>query len=339
MFTRRHGPASRRSSRLSWRPWQAGVGLVGLIALALSACGSGTGGTSSSGTAVASANATSTVNCSAANAASLHLVNSSQLTIASDTTYAPAEYVDPADPNKFLGYDMDLVREMARRLCVAPHIQTASFDSIINALSGPPLGQQPYDLSISSFTINSDRLKKVDFIPYFEAGESTLVPAGNPAGIHSISDMCGKAVSAQNGTVELFELQDANGTGKSQNDGGVPQPAVCKSNPIKILSFDSEEDVIAQVVNSRAVAAYQDQPVTDYYLSLHPGKLDHGYITNGSIGTEGIAVRKDNPALETALKQALDNMVKDGTYQRIMKAWGQTALACLALPGGCPPAS
>lgn len=338
MFTRRHGPTSGSSGRLSWRPWQAGVGLVGLIALALSACG-GTGGTSASGTAVTNVNPTSTVNCSAFDKTTLHLVNSAQLTIASDTTYAPAEYVDPNNPNNFLGYDMDLVREMARRLCLPAHIQTASFDGIIPALSGPPLGQQPYDLSISSFTINTDRLKKVDFIPYFEAGESTLVPAGNPSSIHSITDMCGKAISAQNGTVELFELQDANGTGKSQNDGGVPQPPVCKSNPIKILSFDSEEDVINQVLIGRAVAAYQDQPVTDYYLSKHPGKLDHGYITSGSTGTEGIPVRKDNPALETALKQILADMVKDGTYQSIMKTWGQTALACLALPGGCPPAS
>ena len=96
--------------------------------------------------------------------------------------------------------------------------------------------------------------------------------------------------------------------------------------------------MIAQVVSGRADAAYQDQPVTDYYISLHQAQLDPGYITSGSQGTEGIVVRKDNPALETAIKNALSAMVQDGTYQRIMKAWGQTKLACLAASGGCPPA-
>lgn len=319
--------------------WAAGLSLASLCALLLAACGSGsTGGTPATGTQVAGANATAVVNCSNADTTGLHLVTPNELTIGSDTTYAPAEYVDPNNPTVFDGYDMDLARELARRLCLGPHIVTASFSSIITDIAGPTLGQQPWDLSISSFTINSAREQKVDMIPYFIAGESTLVQKGNPKHVTDISSMCGLTVSAQNGTVELFELQDANGTGTGENDGGVTQPPVCKSNPIKILSYDSEEDVIAQVVSGRADAAYQDQPVTDYYISLHQGQLDPGYITSGSQGTEGIVVRKDNPALETAIKNALDAMVKDGTYQRIMAAWGQTKLACLAASGGCPPA-
>ncbi len=335
MFARHTGPRSTHRGR---RSWLAGSGAVAIFALVLAGCG-GSGAGPAQGTPVGKAVPTSTVNCSAINQDTLHLVAPNELTIASDTTYAPAEFVDPANPTQFDGYDMDLVREMARRLCLQPHIVTASFSSIIDALSGPSLGQQPWDLSISSFTINSSRAKKVDFIPYFVAGESTLVAKGNPGNIHAVSDMCGKTISAQNGTVELFELQDANGTGQSQNDGGVTQPPVCKTNPIHILSYDSEEDVINDVINGRAVASYQDQPVTDYYLSLHPGKLERGYLTAGSSGTEGIVVRKDNAALEQSLKTALNNMVQDGTYQRIMAAWGQTQLACLALPGGCPPAS
>ena len=319
--------------------WAAGLSLASLCALLLAACGSGsTGGGPAQGTQVAGANATAVINCSNVDTTGLHLVTPNELTIGSDTTYAPAEYVDPNNPTVFDGYDMDLARELARRLCLGPHIVTASFSSIITDIAGPTLGQQPWDLSISSFTINSTRQQKVDMIPYFIAGESTLVQKGNPKHITDISSMCGLTVSAQNGTVELFELQDANGTGTGENDGGVTQPPVCKTNPIKILSYDSEEDVIAQVVSGRADAAYQDQPVTDYYISLHQAQLDPGYITSGSQGTEGIVVRKDNAPLETAIKTALSDMVKDGTYQRIMAAWGQTKLACLAASGGCPPA-
>lgn len=329
-------------SRPRRRLWAAGLSLAAMSALLLSACGGGSGSNSgpAQGTQVAGGpKATTVVDCSNADTSSLHLVTSNELTIGSDTTYAPAEFVDPNNPTIFDGYDMDLARELARRLCLGPHIVTASFSSIITDIAGPTLGQQPWDLSISSFTINSTRQQKVDMIPYFVAGESTLVQKGNPKHITDISSMCGLTVSAQNGTVELFELQDANGTGTGENDGGVTQPPVCKSNPVKILSYDSEEDVIAQVISARADAAYQDQPVTDYYISLHPNQLDPGYITSGSSGTEGIVVRKDNPALETAIKNALNAMVADGTYSRLMAAWGQTKLACLAASGGCPPSS
>ncbi|HEX9056093.1 MAG TPA: ABC transporter substrate-binding protein [Ktedonobacterales bacterium] len=335
MFARQLKSVSASTGRGTRRFWAMGGSAVALFALVLSGCG-GSSTSGAQGTPQANAVATSTVNCSTADQSSLHLVTPNELTIASDTTYAPAEYVDPNNPNNFLGYDMDLVRELARRLCLGPKIQTASFDSIIDSLSGPPLGQQKYDLSISSFTINSTRLQKVDFIPYFVAGESTLVAKGNPSNIKSVADMCGKTVSAQNGTIELAELQALNGGNVDPSTEGVAQQPVCKTNVIHILSYDSEEDVIQQVVNGRAVASYQDQPVTDYYISLHQAQLEHGFITPNSQGTEGIAVRKDNPGLESALKKALDDMVQDGTYKRIMKAWGQDQLACLP---NCPASS
>lgn len=321
------------------RFWAIGATLATVCALVLAGCGGGGGGGTPQGTQVAGAKPTFTVSCSSTDTTGLHLVSAGNLTIASDTTYAPAEFVDPNNPTQYDGYDMDLIREMARRMCLTPKIVTASFGTIVSGISGPPLGQQPWDTSISSFTINSSRAQLVDFIPYFLAGESTLVASGNPQHIASVADFCGKTVSAQNGTIELQELKALNGQNIDPSTEGVAQPATCKSNPMTILSYDSEEDVITQVINGRAVAAYQDQPVTDYYISLNKGKVDPGFIVPNSQGTEGIVVRKDNSALETAMKNVLAGMVQDGSYQTIMAKWGQTKLACLAATGGCPPSS
>jgi polar amino acid transport system substrate-binding protein len=278
-----------------------GLGTFALAATILAGCGSSSG------------------------AADLHLVQSGTLTIASDTTYAPAESIDSTKTgtDSFVGYDMDLARELAKRLHLTFNPKTASFDSIIPDISNPKLGQQRYDMSISSFTINDERKKKVDMIPYLRAGESILVAAGNPSNIKKIDDMCGKTVSVQNGTVELGELKDANGDG----DKSSGQAPVCASNKIKIVSFDSEDDVINQVLNGRAVAAYQDQPVTGYYVKLHPGKAETGGVTVPP-APEGLVVRKDNAALETAIKNALAAMMSDGTYKQILGNWGVTDLAC-----------
>ncbi|HLZ22979.1 MAG TPA: ABC transporter substrate-binding protein [Ktedonobacterales bacterium] len=315
---------------ISWSPSRTRIlalacGFSALLAMLLSACGATTaiGG----GGKPTPSSATPTVvpvTCPAASVvATWHLVNAGQLTIASDTTYAPAEFPDAKDPSKFIGYDMDLAREFARRLCLNPNIQKATFGNIIPDISGAPLGQQRYDMSISSFTINTDRLKKVDMIPYFTAGESILTLTANPANIKSINDMCGKIIAVQNGTVEQQEVQDANGG--NNNSGQAP---VCKTanKLITIVSNDDQGIVVDQVLNGRADASYQDQPVTDYYASLHPGKLiDAGITVQPS--PEGIVMRKDNAALESAITSALQAMRTDGTYLTILKAWGQQSLA------------
>jgi len=281
-----------------------------LLALGLAGCGTGGGSTSTGGTSVTCPSASTT--------ASWHLVNSGKLTVASDTTYAPAEYADPNNPTQFIGYDMDLAREIARRLCLTASIQKADFGSIIPDISGPALGSQRYDMSISSFTINPDRKQKVDMIPYFTAGESLLVPSGNPKGFTSdFSSLCGHTIAVQDNTVEQGEVNDANGTG----DGTSGQKPVCKTNRIKILHFADQTVVVQQVVSGNAEASYQDSPVTGYYAKLNTS-LQVGPVTVAP-SPEGIVVRKDNLPLEQAITNALNAMRSDGTYLKILTTWGQ----------------
>lgn len=290
-------------------------GTVVLLGLLLSACGTTTT-SPGTGSQATSAVPTSTVTCPT-NTASFHLVTPGKLTVVSDTTYPPAEFADPNNQTKYIGYDMDLAAELARRLCLSVNVQKADFGTIIQDVSGPALGTQRYDMSISSFTIRADRQQKVDMIPYFQAGESLLVPKGNPANIKAFADMCGKNIAVQDNTSEKFELDDANGTG----DGSSGQAPVCKSKPIKIFHYADQTVVVAQVVNGSVDASYQDSPVTGYYAKLNSGKVELGAVTVAP-APQGIVMRKDNPALEDAIKAALQGMRTDGTYLRILTNWG-----------------
>jgi len=291
---------------LARRPmrWGSAFALAGMLALGLAACGSTSGG-----------GATTGANCP--DTSKLHLVSSGKLTIASDTTYAPAEFEDPNKPGSYIGYDLDLAKELAARMCLTPVIQKADFSAIIPDISGPALGSQKYDASFSSFTINNDRLAKVDMIPYFQAGETIMVAKGNPKNIKAIKDMCGLVVAVQDGTVEKDELDDANGNGP----GNSGQEPVCKDNHIRVYHNSDQGLVTRQVVTGSADAMYADEPIVGYAVSQNAGKVESAG-NNVAPSPQGIVVRKDNADLETAMKTALKAMINDGKYQAILKQWG-----------------
>ncbi len=256
----------------------------------------------------------------------LNLVLPGKLTVASDITYPPQEYVDPTT-HSYIGVDIDIANEIAKRLCLTPNIQNVQFNTIIAGITSSTPGNQYYDMSISAWTITPDRQKQVDMIPYFQAGESILVPASNPKNIKSKTDLCGLSVAVESGTTEEGEIK---GTGDPTNPGLNETGGACANNKVKLLSYDTEDQAIQQLLTGSVDAAYQDSPVSDYYNGKNPGKFTT--VTTVAASPEGIVVRNDNAPFETAVKQVLSDMRADGTYAAILKKWGQTSGTYPPLP-------
>jgi polar amino acid transport system substrate-binding protein len=163
---------------------------------------------------------------------------------------------------------------------------------------------------ISAISVTPERQKKVAFVPYFNAGESLLVAAGNPKNIKSLTDLCGQNVGVQTGTIEQADLQTASNACKK---AGKPE--------IKMVVLQDQTAVIQLLANQRVVATYQDSPVTDYFNKQHPGQ----FAVGGSVvnaGIEGIAVRKSDTAMFNAVKNAFDKLKSDGTYKQLIQKWG-----------------
>jgi len=279
------------------------VGLLFLIvvvalALLLAACGSSTAGTTPAPTANP---ATPTV------APPNDLITPGTLTVGSDTTYPPQEYIDTAT-NKATGFDVDLITAIAQRMGLKADVVTTKFDTIID-----DLGNKRFDVVISALTINAAREQKVDFVPYFNAGESLLVQNGNPKNIKQLSDLCGQSVGVQTGTVEQTDLQTASTActhaGKSA---------------ITAVVLQDQTAVVQLLANNRVVATFQDSPVTDYYNKQHPGQFSvGGSIINAA--PEGIAVRKGDTSMFNAIQTVFNQLKADGTYTAIINKWGLTS--------------
>lgn len=279
------------------------VGLLFLIVivaltLLLAACGSST--TTGSTPPPTPNPATPTV------APPTDLITAGTLTVGSDTTYPPQEYIDPTT-NKAVGFDVDLITAIGQRMGLKVNIVTAKFDTILDDLAN-----KRYDVVISAITINSDRQKKADFIPYFNAGESLLVQNGNPKNIKQLSDLCGQNVGVQTGTVEQTDLQTASTActhaGKSA---------------INMTVLQDQTAVVQLLANQRVVATFQDSPVTDYYNKQHPGQFTvGGSVINAA--QEGIAVRKGDTSMFNAIQTVFNQFKADGTYTSIINKWGLT---------------
>ncbi|MDQ6660438.1 MAG: ABC transporter substrate-binding protein [Chloroflexota bacterium] len=283
-------PYNKRERHTSPRLLFMGIFLV--LSLLLVACGSNSTDTGSGGTTPTTNKPTIT--------APTDLITAGTLTVGSDTTYPPQEYQDPAS-GKYTGFDVDLITEMANRMGLKTNVVKANFDTILDDLTA-----KRYDVVISAITINPERQKKADFVPYFQAGESLLVKKGNPKNIKSISDLCGLTVGVQNGTVEQTDL--------------VNQNKQCGSKLISLTVLKDQTEVINLLANGRVDATYQDSPVTDLYIKQHSDSFDvGGSVVNAA--AEGIAVRKGDTSMLTAMQQAFKAVKDDGTYDKLFKTW------------------
>jgi len=265
------------------------------VLLLLAACGGGS--TTGSGSTPTANPATPTVT------PPNDLLTPGTLTVGSDTTYPPQEYIDTTT-NKPAGFDIDLITAIAQRMGLQVHVVTTSFDTIIDSLVA-----KRFDVVISAVSVTPAREQKVDFVPYFNAGESLLVQNGNPDHITQLSDLCGQKVGVQNGTIEQSDLQTAS-------------TACTKAGKqaIQMTVLTNQTDVIQLLATNRVVATYQDSPVTDYYIKLNPGKFTVG----GSVinaGPEGIVIRKGDTSMFNAVNTAFQQLRANGTYQSLINKW------------------
>ena len=220
------------------------------------------------------------------------------LTVGNDTTFAPFEFVDST--NKPTGFDIDLIAAVAQKLGLKADIVTTAWDGII-----PALQTQKFEIVISAMTITTDREKEVSFsIPYYRADMGIMYnPAKNT--ITKPEDLVGKTVGVQIGTTGEIDAKLISGV-------------KVKSYPdIQLATLDLENGKIDAVVN--------DYPVSAYYAKDSPTLTVIRMLKVNNLGLPaqyyGIAMRLEDKQLKVAVDQALQNLVKDGTYDTIYAKW------------------
>ena len=224
------------------------------------------------------------------------------LKVGTDTSYAPAEFL-AEDGKTPVGFDVDLTKALAAEFGLKAENVTATFDSII-----PSVGSK-YDVGISSFTVTKERLQAVNFVTYFKAGSTFVVKKGNPEKIDS-SDLCGKKVAVQTGTTQEEEIN-------ADNDA-------CKSagkSEITIQSSKLQTDVTTAVATGKADIFYADSPVAGYAIE-QTGDTLQALGEDVGVTPEAVAIKKGDADTAKAVQAAMQKLMDDGTYQKILDTWG-----------------
>ncbi|CAL9441695.1 ABC transporter substrate-binding protein [Streptomyces pilosus] len=235
--------------------------------------------------------------------------------VGSDIAYAPVEFKD--DSGKVVGIDPDLADAMGKQLGVKFEFENGTFDTLITGLRS---GR--YDMAMSAMTDTKDRQdgvdsetgKKVgegvDFVDYFTAGVSIYTKKGDDQGIKTWADLCGKKIVVQRGTVS--------------EDLAKAESEKCPAGKkITIEAFDNDQQAQTRLRAGGADAGSSDFPVAAYAVKTSGGGNDFQLVGEQvEAAPYGIAVAKDDTQLRDALQAALDAIIANGEYKKIMDKWG-----------------
>ncbi|MEV7723505.1 ABC transporter substrate-binding protein [Streptomyces sp. NPDC087917] len=223
----------------------------------------------------------------------------------------PSAYYPNGQDKPPAGLDIDIADAVAKVLGIKPEHQDASFETIL-----PALGSGKYDLGTGNFGVTTERLKTIDFVTYVNDGQGFAVKTGNTTLTTQVTDLtqlCGLTIGTGAGTT--FEKTLGARKDVCAAAGKKPYEVKVFSDPGAVTTAlqQGRIDVVMSTINGLRYQAAQPAARTTFLGEYH--RLDVGF-----------AFKKGSP-LTPAFQAAVNELIKNGTYARILEKWGTTASA------------
>lgn len=215
------------------------------------------------------------------------------------------EALDPKDPDKYVGFDIDLAESLGNCLGFSLAYKPVAFAALL-----PTLQSGQADLIISDIYATEERAKAADFITYSKVSDGVLVAKGNPKHITGINlSLCGASAAENTGYVEVPLVLNLASACKA---AGKPEPTV--------QLYDNNANCIQAILAGHADTYINDVNTVDQAVLAHPDKLSKAVAVNLPYFI-GIGVPKDKPQLRDAVMAALSELQKTGVETALLKKW------------------
>jgi polar amino acid transport system substrate-binding protein len=213
-----------------------------------------------------------------------------ELRVGMEPGYMPFEMKDKK--GNIIGYDVDMAREMAKQMGVKLTLVPIAWDGIIAGLI-----TDKYDIIMSGMTITQQRNLEVNFAePYIVVGQTVLLRNSLASTVKSAKDL---------------DKPEYTIVTKLGVTGEIATRKFFKK--AKIVTFETEADATAEVLNGKADAMVYDQPFNVVFMSdKGKDKLVH-LDTPLTYEPLGWAIRKGDPDflnwLNNFLRQSKEDKV------------------------------
>lgn len=219
------------------------------------------------------------------------------LHVATNATYVPFEFKSEKKAG-YQGYEIDVVRAVAKELGKTPEFENIPFSGLIPALQSGDV-----DMAASGMTITKKRGEKVLFAAPFYASRQVILTKKN-SGIKTPEDLKGHQVALQMGTVSAKYAKD---------------------HGLKMKQFDHNAEALMELEIGGSDAVLLDKPVADYFITTNvkKGKDDVIVISIPEAKKEyfGFAFNHDNKDLQKNVNKALAKLTASGELNKIHEKW------------------
>jgi arginine/lysine/histidine transporter system substrate-binding protein len=220
-----------------------------------------------------------------------------KLIMGTSADYKPFEYVDTANSDEFIGYDIDLAHMLADELGYEIEIKDMEFSGLISALK---TGQ--VDFVLSAMTPTPERQKNVDFSDVYYTAKDMIIST-KESGIQSEKDLDGKTVGVQLGSIQ----QDA-------------AEELSTSIPLKVETRDRIPELIQDLQNGRFDAIIIENTVANGYLDKNKELQGNTMDVNEEEAGSAVALPKDSE-LTSEFNDALKKLEENGELDKLAEKW------------------
>jgi len=224
------------------------------------------------------------------------ILKNKKIVVGSSWDYPPFASVN--SDFQVVGFDISLIEEIGRRLQIPIDIQNYAFEGLPDALQ---LNQ--IDLAVAAISITPERTQQLSFSPvYFN--EETAVLARNDTQVPEITNfdqLAGFRVGVARGsTYEKMVQNYLVGAGKMTSD--------------KMLRYAQTDDAVRDLIVHRVDVVLLGQATANYYGSRQDLKVVAVGFQKQDLA---VAMRLGTPRLNAEIARVINDMLKDGTIQRL----------------------
>lgn len=224
------------------------------------------------------------------------------ITVGFDNTFVPMGFEEKN--GNYAGFDIELAKYVSKKLGITVHFQPIDWD-----MKETELQNGTIDAIWNGYSATDERREKVAFtIPYMQNTQILVVK--KTSGIHSVEDMTGKVLGAQNGSSGMLDFEEHPEVLKNRVKGGDSD------------QYQSVNEAIIDLKNDRIDALLIDRVYADYYLTTEGIANEYDTIPSGFESESfAVGVRPADKKLLEALNEAFKELYQEGIFQQISQKW------------------